>query len=108
MQQFDHIKIFGVNMLNYIKIHNAKCEECQTRTLAYDPHHDIIYCLKCGLVHKDNTIMIDWDKLMEKRAKELEEIKEIKRKLVLQQRDERIIMNKEGNLIFNQYWFTFW
>lgn len=93
---------------NYIKIHNKKCEECKARTLAYDPLHDIIYCLQCGLVHKDNTLVVDWDKLMEQRAKELEERQQFKRKLRLQRRDERIIMNKEGNLIFNQYWFTFW
>lgn len=92
----------------FIYIHDKKCEECNAKSLAYDPHHDIIYCLACGLVHKDNNIITNYDALMEKEAKEKNEKEVLKRKLRLQQRDERIILNKDGNLIFNKYWFMFW
>ena len=94
-------------VLPFIYIHNKKCEECNAKTLAYDPQHDLIYCLQCVLVHSDNS-PTDYDKLMEQRAKELEEKKQLKRKLRLQKRDERIIINKEGNLIFGKYFYMYW
>ena len=105
--QNDQPIVGGVNVVPFIYIHNKKCEECKTKTLAYDPKHDLTYCLKCGLVHSDNS-PTDYDKLMEQRAKELEELKEFKRQLRLQKRDTRLLLNKEGNLLFNQYWFTYW
>lgn len=88
----------GVNVVQFIYIHNKKCEECNAKTLAYDPQHDLIYCLACGLVHSDNS-PTDYDKLMEQRAKEMEEKRQLKHKLRLQQRDERILINKDGNFI---------
>lgn len=101
-------QVGGVNVVPFIYIHNKKCEECNAKTLAYDPQHDIIYCLACGLVHKDNNIITDYDKLMEKEAKEKKEKEILNRKLRLQKHDERIILNREGNAIFSKYWFMFW
>jgi len=46
----DQKQVGGVNVVPFIYIHNKKCEECNAKTLAYDPQHDIIYCLACGLV----------------------------------------------------------
>ena len=58
-------------------------------------------------MHHDNSPP-DSDQFMEQRAKELEELKEFKRQLRLQKRDTRLLLNKEGNLLFNQYWYTYW
>ena len=98
----DQKQVGGVNVVPFIYIHNKKCEECNAKTLAYDPQHDIIYCLACGLVHKDNNIITDYDKLMEKEAKEKKEKEILNRKLRLQKHDERIILNSEGNAIFSK------
>lgn len=98
----------GVNMLNeIIKNVNGSCKECHQEALIYDQRHDIVYCSKCGLVDKDNQ-QPAITQLMEEANEEYLERKTLMRKLRKQQHNEMLILNKQGNLLFNQYFFMFW
>lgn len=95
-------------MLNeVIKKVNGFCKECNQEALIYDQRHDIVYCSKCGLVDKDNQPP-GITQLMEEANDEYQERKKLMRKLREQKRNEMLILNKRGNLLFNQYFFMFW
>ena len=95
-------------MLNDIIIKvNGICTECNQATLEYDQTHDIVYCSKCGLVEKDNQPP-SITKLMEESQQEELERKLIMRKLNKQKHNQMLILNKHGNLLFNQWFYTYW
>lgn len=86
---------------------NRKCKECHQEELEFDQTHAIVYCSKCGLVHQDNQppkITL----LMEEANQEELERKTIMRKLKKQKHDQMLILNKQGNYLFKQWFFTFW
>ena len=45
---------------------------------------------------------------MEEAQKEELERKTIMRKLKKQQHNQMLMLNKQGNLLFNQWYYTFW
>lgn len=97
-----------VNMLNEIIIKvNGICTECNQATLVYDQRHDIIYCSKCGLVTKDNEPQ-GIETLMEEVQKERLERKTFLQKLNKQKHNQMLILNKQGNYLFNQLFNIFW
>ena len=98
----------SVNMLNERIIkYNGICKECHQEALLYDERHAIVFCSKCGLVDKDNQ-QPAITQLMEEAKKEDLERKTIMRKLKKQQRNQMLMLNKQGNLLFNQWFYTFW
>jgi len=92
---------------NYIIIRNKVCDECHQPTLVFDPKHSEIFCHKCGLVHQEATPP-SITTLMEEEQKERLERKMIMRKLNKQKHNQMLILNKHGNLLFNQWFYTFW
>ena len=95
-------------MLNEIIIKvNGICTECNQEALEYDKAHDIVYCSKCGLVTKDNQPP-GITRLIEEGNREALERKTLMRKLREQKRNEMLILNKHGDYLVNQYFFTFW
>ena len=90
-----------------IKKVNGICKDCNQDALEYDQTHDIVYCSKCGLVNRDNEPR-SIDMIMEEARQEELERKIILRKLRMQQHNEMLILNKQGNYLFNQYFFMFW
>lgn len=98
----------GVNMLNEIIIKvNGICKECHHKALLYDQHHNVLFCNKCGLVHQEATPP-RITQLMEEVQQEKLERKKIMRKLKKQQHNQMLILNKYGNYLFNQWFYTFW
>ncbi len=106
--QIDHDGGHGVNMLNEIIIKvNGICKECNQDTLVYDKTHDIVYCNKCGLVNKDNQAP-GITKLIEDAQMEELERKELIRKFKEQERNQMLMLNKQGNYLFNQWIYMYW
>lgn len=87
--------------------YNGICKECHHDTLLYDGRHAIVFCSKCGLVQKESTPQ-SITQLMEEAQKEELERKTIMRKLKKQQHNQMLMLNKQGNLLFNQWYYTFW
>lgn len=76
------------------------------RGLEFEQTHAIVYCSKCGLVHQDNQppkITL----LMEEANQEELERKTIMCKLKKQKHNQMLILNKQGNYLFNQWFFYF-
>ena len=96
-------------MLNgsFFEIHNQVCKECHQPTLVYDQRHSEIFCRKCGLVHQEATPP-GITTLMEEAQKEELEREMIMRKLNKQKHNQMLILNKHGNLLFNQWFYTYW
>ena len=95
-------------MLNEIIINvNGICKECHHDALLFDQHHNIIFCNKCGLVQKDSTPP-GITQLIKETKDELLERKQIIRKLKEQKHNQMFILNKQGNLLFNQWVYIFW
>lgn len=98
----------SVNMLNERIIkYNGICKECHQEALLYDERHAVVVCSKCGLVQKESTPQ-SITQLMEEAQKEELERKELIRKFKEQERNQMLMLNKQGNLLFNQWFYTFW
>lgn len=86
---------------------NGICKECHHDALLYDERHAVVFCSKCGLVQKESTPP-GITQLMEEAQKEALERKELIRKFKEQERNQMLMLNKQGNLLFNQWFYTFW
>lgn len=98
----------GVNMLNERIIkYNGICKECHQEALLYDERHAIVFCSKCGLVNKDSAPPLITQLIAEAEKEELER-KQLIRKFKQQERNQMLMLNRQGNLLFNQWFYTFW
>ena len=99
---------FGVNMLNEIIKHvNGQCKECHQEALLFDQHHNVVCCNKCGLVQHDN-MPPRITQLMEDAQREELERQTLKRKFKEMERNQMLMLNKQGNYLFNQWYYMFW
>lgn len=95
-------------MLNEIIIKvNGQCKECNQDTLLFDQHHNVVFCNKCGLVQKDSTPP-GITQLIEDVNREALERQILMAKFEEMERNQMLMLNKQGNCLFNQWFYTYW
>lgn len=94
-------------MLNEIIINvTGSCRECDHDTLLYDQHHNVIFCNKCGLVQKDSTPPGITQLIEDVNREELER-QILIGKFKEMERNQMLMLNKQGNCLFNDGFIRF-
>ena len=98
----------GVNMLNSRIIkYNGICKECHQEALLYDERHAVVFCSKCGLVNQDSAPPLITQLIAEAEKEKLER-QTLERKFKEMEGNQMLMLNRQGNYLFNQWYYTFW